>query len=325
MPTLTLNNKTYTNNAGDSVLKTLLDNNVDIPYACQQGICQTCVIRSPEQTPPAASQKGLKDTQRECNYFLACQCQPEEDMVLELDPSSQPFQLVEVASIKPLSADIIECIIKHPSDFDFKPGQFINLRKTDGVVRSYSIANCKTTDNTLELHIRKLPNGDFSTWAFETLNAGDQIELQGPFGDCFYTQDDPTQSLLLIGTGTGLAPLIGIVQDALNAGHTGDIHLYHGSRDLSGLYRVEELTSLAKQTDNFYYSPCVSGEVVEDTLFKTGRAHTEALKNFPTLNNHRIYLCGHPAMVKQTQREAFMAGADLHNIFADAFTVSTTN
>jgi len=324
MPKLTLNSTTYTNQAGDTVLDTLLANQVEIPYACQQGSCQSCLIRSPEQAPPEESQKGLKETQRARNFFLACQCHPSEDMALELDSNEQPFVAVNVISITSLNEETIELIIQHPSDFIFHPGQFINLRRQDGIIRSYSIANCKNTDNTLELHVRKLPDGDFSTWASDVLKAGDTIEMQGPFGDCFYIQDDPEQPLLLIGTGTGLAPLAGILQDALAKGHTGPIHLYHGSRDLSGLYRIDELRTLASETSNFHYTPCLSG-TSEHGEFKFGRANTEALKDFPELKNHRIYLCGHPSMVKSAQREAYLSGAALHQIFADAFTVNNPN
>ncbi|ORU92432.1 MAG: hypothetical protein A6F70_02625 [Cycloclasticus sp. symbiont of Bathymodiolus heckerae] len=321
MPKLTLNSKTYTQHEGDSVLTTLLANHVDIPYACQQGLCQSCLIRSPNQTPPPESQKWLQETQRARNFLLACQCHPTEDMELELDPNEQPFLTVSIVSTKPLSDDIIELIIKHPDNFDFHPGQFINLRRHDGLVRSYSIANCKKTDNTLELHIRKLSDGKFSEWAHQSLNTGDTIEMQGPFGDCFYIQSDPEQPLLLIGTGTGLAPLAGILYDALAQGHTGPIHLYHGSRDQAGLYWVEELSKLANTTHNFNYLPCLSGEEASSP-FQSGRAHDEALSDFPDLKNHQIYLCGHPNMVKEAQRKAYLAGAPLHRILADAFTAS---
>jgi len=323
MPKLTLNSTTYDNNKDETVLDTLLSNKVDIPYACKQGLCHCCLIRSPNQTPPTGAQKGLTETQCARNFFLACQCHPEEDMQLELDPDEQPFLAVKVISIKPLSSDVIELIIDHPDDFTYHPGQFVNLKNNDGIIRSYSIANCSNGRNTLELHIRKLPNGQFSQWAFNELKAGDSIEMQGPFGDCFYTPNDLEQPLLLIGTGTGLAPLAGILSDALSKGHTGPINLYHGSRELNGLYWVNELTELAEKTSNFHYSPCLSAEHC-DPKFQAGRAHEEALKSFPDLKNYRLYLCGHPDMVKDTQRKAYLAGASLQHIYADAFTVNNS-
>jgi len=321
MPKLTLNSTTYGNNKDETVLDTLLSNKVDIPYACKQGLCQSCLIRSPNQAPPTGAQKGLKATQVARNFFLACQCHPSEDMELELDTNESPFVTVNVIKNQKLSQDIIELVISHPDNFHYQPGQFINLRRADGLVRSYSIANCKRSNNSLELHIQKLPNGKFSEWAHLSLKPGDTIDMQGPFGDCFYTQEKKEQPLLLIGTGTGLAPLAGILESALTQGHTGPIHLYHGSRDANGLYLVDKLTELAKKTDNFHYTPCVSGE---NTLpdFQTARANDKALSDLPDLKGYKIYLCGHPDMVKDSQRKAYLAGASLQQIFADAFTVN---
>ena len=320
MTTLTLDSQSYAVKDGDSVLTTLLSNNINIPYACQQGICQSCMIRSPKQTPPADSQIGLSDTQQARNCFLACQCHPTEDMTLEIDASSQDFVPVTVKSIQALSDDVIELILSHPEDFDFRAGQFINLKRHDGLARSYSIANCKNSDNTLELHIRQLPNGQFSEWAHKSLKAGDPIEMQGPFGDCFYVQNDPAQPLLLIGTGTGLAPLAGVLFDALAQGHTGPINLFHGSREPNGLYWIEKLRALEESVPNFHYHPCLSSDTKHPD-FQSGRVHEEALRAFPDLKTFRIFLCGHPSMVKETQRQAYLSGAALHNIFADAFTV----
>ena len=245
MTKLTVGNQSYPVKDGDSVLTTLLSNDINIPYACQQGIYQSCLMRSPKQAPPSDAQIGLSDTQQARHCFLACQCHPTEDMTLEIEASGQDFVPVTVKSIQALSDDVIELVLRHPEDFDYRAGQFINLKRPDGLARSYSIANCKNSDHTLELHIRQLPHGQFSGWAHQALKAGDAIEMQGPFGDCFYVQDDPTQPLLLIGTGTGRAPLAGVLFDALAQGHTGPINLFHGSSEPNGLYWIEKLGELA--------------------------------------------------------------------------------
>ena len=65
-----------------------------------------------------------------------------------------------------------------------------------------------------------------------------------PKGNCFYIPDNPEQNLLLIGTGCGLAPLYGIIRDALAQGHRGAIKLYHGSKTVESLYMSKELKVL---------------------------------------------------------------------------------
>lgn len=97
--------------------------------------------------------------------------------------------------------------------------------------------------------------------------------------------------MLLIGTGSGLAPLIGIARDALNQQHTGDIYLYHGSHDAAGLYLVDELREMAEHYPNFHYVPCVSGDDVTEQ-YQAGRAVDVALAAHPDLTGWRVFLRG---------------------------------
>jgi NAD(P)H-flavin reductase len=86
---------------------------------------------------------------------------------------------------------------------------------------------------------------------------GDRLQIVGPAGNCFYESIDADQPPVLIGSGTGLAPLWGVLRDALRRDHRGPIRLYHGARNKEGLYLVDELEALAKERDNFFYRACV--------------------------------------------------------------------
>jgi NAD(P)H-flavin reductase len=123
--------------------------------------------------------------------------------------------------------------------------------------------------------------------------------------------------MLLIGNGTGLAPLIGIARDALNDGHSGAIHLYHGTRRSEGLYLDDALRELDADFENFHYTPCTSREESPGT--RRGRAEEVALTDHPDLSGWRVYLCGYPPMVHDMQRRAFLAGASLADIYIDPF------
>jgi len=125
---------------------------------------------------------------------------------------------------------------------------------------------------------------------------------------------------LLIGTGTGLAPLAGIIADALAHQHSGLIHLFHGSQYAGGLYLVEAMRQLASQHENVNYTACVSRAPAPEG-FAQGRANELALETYPDLKGWRVYLCGHPDMVKITQQRAFLAGAKMRDIYADAFLI----
>jgi NAD(P)H-flavin reductase len=323
MSTITFKTHQITCHPDETLLDAILRNNIDVPHNCKSGSCHTCLMRSPDQTPPAHAQEGLKPTQKQQNYFLACLCKPDQDMTITLPDKADNFITHgKVISKQQLSKDIIELKLECNIPFRFKAGQFVNLMKPDEVFRSYSIANTPNKKNIIEFHIRILPGGQFSEWISNELAVGDQIPITDAKGNCFYIPERQEQGLLLIGTGSGLAPLAGILMDALEQKHTGPIHLLHGSKNKEGLYRIDEMKNLAEQQQNFHYTACISGAGAGNTTPETyarGRANEVALKKITDLKGWRVYLCGHPEMVEQTKKLAFLQGAAMQDIYADAF------
>lgn len=321
MSTVTIAEKNYECQEGETVLDTLLRENVDISYICKVGSCQTCLVRSTNCAPPAASQAGLKDTQKAQNYFLACRCHPIQDMTLKLTDQAAFYREGTVVTHKMLNRNILLLRVLFSDAFEFYAGQFVNLQRADGVMRSYSITNIPQESNILEFHIRRLTGGVFSEWLHDKVKVGDVMNVSEPRGHCFYLPERREQGLILIGTGSGLAPLEGILTTALKAGHTGAIHLFHGCRTVDDLYRIDEMRALAAQYENFFYTPCVSGRNVPEG-FTGGRANEVALAQFPNLKGWRVFLCGHPEMVNQMKWQTFMQGAAMLDIYTDAFVLS---
>ncbi len=307
---------------GESVLDALLRENIDIPYSCREGSCQNCMVRSLQGTPPAAAQKGLKDVLQHQNYFLACLCHPHKDMSISLGAPTASFTDGTVIGKELLNPETLLLTIQFKDPVDYYAGQFVNLKRADGLARSYSIANNRVHAHKLTFHIRRLAGGRFSEWAHQELAVGDSIAVSDPQGLCYYLPNNLEQSMLLIGTGSGLAPLAGIISEALHHGHSGDIHLYHGSREMDGLYWINEMQQLAKEHPNFHYTPCVSrGDAPEGIA--QGRANDVAMSVLPSLKGWRIYLCGHPDMVNRSKRQAFLKGASFQDIYSDAFHVAS--
>jgi ferredoxin-NADP reductase len=278
-------------------------------------------MRSLDKPPPASAQVGLKDTLQKQNYFLACLCRPEQSMTIELPNQQGAWIEANVVKRQMLSSDILRLVLEYETEFNFFAGQFINLKRPDGLIRSYSIANIPHHENILDFHVRRLPNGQFSTWVHDELEIGMELTVSQAQGACHYLPGRAEQPLLLVGTGSGLAPLCGIVTDALVKGHSGPIHLFHGSRDLDGLYLMDELRELAMEFVNFQYTPCLSGNSTV-TDYARGRAHEVALSSAQSLKGWRVYLCGHPEMVNQTKKMAYLKGVSMNDIYADAFHVT---
>ena len=321
MFTLTIDQNTYVCQPDETVLDALLRENVNLSYACKKGTCHSCMVRSTDATPPESAQFGLKNTLTKQNYFLACQCYPDRDMHIRLPDQSAFYRMGTVVVNTLLNRNTILLVVAFDDAFEFNAGQFVNLQRSDGLTRSYSISNIPQQSNTLEFHIRRLPGGIFSAWLHDEVVVGDSIAVSEPRGHCFYIPERHEQGLLLVGTGTGLAPLAGILTDALANGHSGPIHLFHGSRELEDLYRIDEMRQLAERHTNFHYTPCLSGGHVPEG-FSSGRVNEIALSGIPDLKGWRVFLCGHPEMVNQMKKLAFLSGASIADIYADAFLVS---
>lgn len=320
MPEVFLGEKTYACVDGESVLDTLTRGGESVPSSCRSGICQTCLLRAAEGQVPEASQKGLKDTLRARGYFLACQCVPREALRIERPGAEAGRLAATVRAITPLNRDIVSVALECPDMGDYRAGQFINVFKDERVSRSYSLASAPALDPHLTLHVRKVSQGRVSGWIHESLRLGDRVAVSPALGECFYMPVDFEQPLLLLGTGSGLAPLYGIIRDALHHGHRGPIHLYHGSHHRDGLYLIDELRALAHEYATVHYHPCVSQEDPTEDL-RHGRVLDLALKDLTRLGlgGWRTFLCGHPDMVQSAKKRLYLAGVALKDIYADAF------
>ena len=141
-------------------------------------------------------------------------------------------------AVKPLTPSIYALWLKVEGDFSYQAGQYINLiRPSDQLTRSYSIASVQTlSPDMIELHIKLFDKGEMSQWLASSTKSPHQLSVMGPMGNCFYLPEFREKNMLLLGYSTGLAPLYGILQDALNQGHVGDIHLYHWGVSGDDLY-----------------------------------------------------------------------------------------
>lgn len=116
-------------------------------------------------------------------------------------------------------------------------------------------------DTVLELHVRRVPGGLASDhWLFGTVAVGDRVDAIGPLGDFHVptTEEDAGEPMMLIGGGTGLAPLVGIVRTALARHPERAVVLYHGVRDESDLYDRERFAELEASYAGFRFVPVLS-------------------------------------------------------------------
>jgi len=298
-----------------SVLETLESAGVAISSSCRNGACHTCKKKVVAGKLPPQAQTNLKLTEQEAGYFLPCVCYPTENITV-MDLEQAPRYEVSILSVSYLNHEIIEIKLSHPLGFTYKPGQYIQVFKSLHESRTYSLASVPAKQEPLTLQVKLIPGGLVSQW-LRHLTRGDKIYITGPFGDCFYTTINKRQPIIMIGTGSGLSPLYGILYDALIHNHEGDIYLFHGVAEKHQLYHESQLRELSNEFPNFHYFPALSNETLES--YEHGMVLDVALKKIPNIKGSRVFLCGHPEMVKTARRKMFIAGVAMSDIFADPF------
>ena len=221
MKQITYKGKTYNRKENESILDALLRQGEDINFSCRNGVCQTCLLRAESGSLNSASQRGIEEQLARKKYFMPCVCHPESDLVIG---ETRPSDFISEAIIhekKQLSADVYQLLLEPTTEINYKAGQYINLHHPDGPVRSYSLASTPHQDYFLELHVKRHEQGEMSRWLVDKLHAGDMVSFSSPTGNCYYQGNDIYRSIILIGTGTGLAPLLGVIREALLSGHQG--------------------------------------------------------------------------------------------------------
>lgn len=298
----------------ETLLDALLRHNIEISSGCRSGICRSCLVRSPGFKKDEW-QRGLSPDEVKKGYFYSCQAKLSEDLDIFLGEGEEDKTSAEVVKVEDLGGENYRIIIRPENAIEYLPGQYLNLYRPDGLFRPYSLASLPG-DETCEFHIRVLEGGEFSSW-IKTVSAGQDLKMGPASGDCVLPEKIDEPRLILIGTGTGLAPLYGLLQEALLKGYNGQIHLYHGSRYQDGLYLDSTLRTLSEQHDSFEYIPCLSGESKEG--YEKGRVNEVVLAKEKEFKDTMIYLCGHPEMIREMKKRAFLNGANLQKMKSDAF------
>lgn len=325
MPQVTFDKASYALLDNESVLDCLLRNKREVPHACKTGVCQSCLVKAVGGMPAEKAREGLKQTLQADGYALACQWVPEADVAVRLPGLDESAAEVAIAGMDLLAPGIMRLrLAPTPGTelFASRPGQYVNLINPAGTSRSYSIANDFATDGFLELHVANMPQGLFTSWLFQEAQAGDRLHVRGPAGSCFYVKDAAQDfPILLAGTGTGLAPLYGILQDALRNRHGGPVTLLHGGRNAERLYYIDELRQLTQEHGRFSYRPLVLEAPQADQRIEQGDVYEAAIASLDParLADTRVFLCGAPDFVQQLRKKIFLKGVRSSNIFCDAF------
>jgi CDP-4-dehydro-6-deoxyglucose reductase len=204
--------------------------------------------------------------------------------------------------------------------FDFIPGQFISFDlpiadKPNKRLRSYSIASWPNGTNTFELVIVLLEGGLGTTYLFNEIKIGSELTLRGPQGVFTLDEDDYAKDIIMICTGTGIAPFRSMANyiKLHNIPHK-NIYLIFGTRKKNDLLYYDELKNIG--LENFHYIPTLSREQWEGRSGYVHPIYEEICVNRQPVS---FLLCGWKVMIDEAKQRILAMGYDKKSIHQELY------
>ena len=334
--TIAPSKRTFTMQRDETVLSAAINAGIGLPYGCKDGACGSCKCQLLEGRVihGAHQDKALSAQEEAAGYMLTCCATPQTDLVLAckqvVGVGDHPVVKMptRLTSLTRLAPDVMVLRLQLPAtnNFGFRAGQYLEFVLKDGQRRSYSMANAphavkEAGPQGIELHIRHMPGGVFTDHVFGAMKDKEILRVEGPFGT-FFLRDDSARPLILLGSGTGLAPLKAIIEDMRHKGLARPTALYWGCRSKADLYLHDWALQQAAELPWLTYVPVLSeAQAADHWDGRTGLVHQAVLADWPDLSAHEVYACGAPIMVQSARRD-FIAQAGLpeEHFYADAFT-----
>ena len=321
----------FTCEDGESILDAALRAGVGLPYGCRNGTCGRC--SGELLSGDIGYLKELRtyaQLEVDNGKTIFCQACARSDLEIAVQEITQSADIevktmpCRVEHMRLLSHDVMELKLKLPESerLLFLAGQYIEIMLKGDKRRAFSIANAPHNDEFIELQIRHVPDGHFGDYLFNEMKEKTLMRIEGPLGS-YYLREDSDRPIILMGGGTGYAPLKGMLEHAFFVGMDRPIHLYCGVRAKRDLYMHDQALEWAGQYDNLTYTPVLSDPQTEDAWEgDVGFVHEKVVEDHPDLSNYDVYMSGPPPMIKAGMDLFYERGLPETQIFSDSFEYS---
>ncbi len=323
--------KEFTVQGGKNLLGVLAEQKLFIPSACGgRGTCGLCKLKVLEGAGPLlpTEEPYLDAQERESNVRLACQVKVRNDLKVEI-----PKELLSIREYTCRCTKIVDLThdmklfrleLTEPATMDYIPGQYIQLRtppyekSNKEVYRAYSIASDPAEKGVVELIIRLVPGGICTTYCFEHLQEGEEMKLNGPYGD--FRLSDTQAPMIFIAGGSGMAPIKCLLHDMKNTGNQREAVYYFGANVVKELCLTDLMHRFEAELANFRFVPVVAGGAEDpDWKGETGLVTDAVKRAYSDASQHEAYLCGSPGMIDASVQVLMDLGMPETNIFYDKF------
>ena len=303
---------------------------INIPLDCRDGACGTCksLCESGDFDGGDYIDDALTEDEAAAGYCLPCQMVPRSDLVVQIPTTSDVAKTA--AAAHPATVTAVERLaegafaltveLDDREALAFLPGQYVNIAVpgTDQT-RSYSFSTGADSRH-LSFLIKYAAGGAMSEYLAQRCAVGDRLELTGPMGSFFLRES--TRPLLLLAGGTGLAPVLSILETLAAAG-TGDrpVHLIYGTSFDTDVVYTDLLDEFTTRIPGMTWDLVVSDPDTThpNSGYVTGLIRPEHLHDGTT----DIYLCGPPPMVEAVRGFLDSEGLQVTHFYYEKFTPAT--
>ncbi len=314
--------------AGETVLEAAQRAGIALPYSCRAGVCGSCkaTLLAGRCEYPRNPPLALDADERAHHAVLLCQAVPASDLLLAAREVPSVADIarrrlsVRVAEKRLLAPDVTGLhllpAVGEPR-LQWLPGQYLDVLLDEQRRRPFSIANGPQADGTIELHVRHVAGGGFTSRVADGLAVGDTLRIEGPLGT-FVAREDSERPMLFVAGGTGIAPVKAIVEHFLELGTRRAMEVYWGVRHAADLYLLPQIERWQRQARQLRFHAVLSESSAADR-WRRGLVHEAVLADHPDLSGHDVYMSGPPAMIDIARHRFVAAGLPEERLYYDSF------
>jgi ferredoxin-NADP reductase len=240
--------------------------------------------------------------------------------------SSPAWWQGEVRSVEPVTRDIAVVTLRTDHPYPYRAGQYASLEVPwwPRVWRNYSLASPSSVparpgaDGLLRLHVKAVPAGWVSNALVHRAQPGDVLRLGPAQGRMVVDQHD-REPLLLVGGGTGVAPLLAIVEELALKGVRRTVEVHYGARRPDELYALPALQELARRLPWLSVRATVAEPLPGAPLPAATERGTlpEVVGHSGPWEGYRACLSGPSAMIRRTRGVLLGAGVRAEHMLYD--------
>ncbi len=246
---------------------------------------------------------------------------------------STHFHKLKVKEVRRETNDTVSVAMDIPADlnetFQFTQGQYLTFRIFQGgeeIRRSYSICS-SPLDHEWRVAVKKVRDGIFSSYANETLKAGDVLEVMPPMGK-FHTplEAEKQRSYAMFAAGSGITPILSLIKTILRTETRSKVTLFYSNKSTGSIIFKEELEGLKnKFLGRLSLHYLLSREKMDSELFQgrldKGKCQS-LIHTIPhILNADEYFLCGPLEMIESVKETLLQSGIDKKKIHFELFTI----